>query len=106
MGMEKKIKITWSKNHFYAKISILAKNYFFPLKKSKILRKIPRSGRSRSRLVLRNILSVRPPPILKTRPKVYRFGLREKEKKEKKKKNKTKKKKKKRKKKKKKKKKK
>ena len=25
-SMEKKIKITWSKNHFYAKISILAKN--------------------------------------------------------------------------------
>ena len=24
----KKIKITWSKNHFYAKISILAKNIF------------------------------------------------------------------------------
>ena len=51
---EKKIKIWWS-----------SKNYFFPLKKSKILRKISRSGRSRSRLDLRNILSVRPPPILK-----------------------------------------
>merc|ERR1711980_30299 len=46
----KKIKIT------------LAKNYFFPLKKSKILRKISRSGRSSSHLDLRNILSVRPQP--------------------------------------------
>ena len=29
----KKMKITWSKNHFWAKISILAKNYFFPIEK-------------------------------------------------------------------------
>ena len=35
-----------------------SKNYFFPLKESKILRKIPRSGRSSSHLDLRNILSV------------------------------------------------
>ena len=64
-GMEKNKKknITWSKNHFQAKISILAKKYFFPLKKSKILRKISRSCRSSSHLDLRNILSVRPPPI-------------------------------------------
>ena len=40
----------------------MAKNYFFPLKKSKILRKISRSGRSSSHLDLRNILSVRPHP--------------------------------------------
>ena len=40
----------------------MAKNYFFPLKKSKILRKISRSGRSSSHLNLRNILSVRPHP--------------------------------------------
>ena len=33
----------------------MAKNYFFPLKKSKILRKISRSGRSSSDLDLRNI---------------------------------------------------
>ena len=43
----------------------MAKNYFFPLKKSKILRKISRSGRSRSHLGLRNILSVRTPHIKK-----------------------------------------
>ena len=30
----KKNKITWSKNHFWVKISILAKNYFSPLKKN------------------------------------------------------------------------
>ena len=35
-----------------AKISILAKKYFFPLKKSKILRKISRSGRFSSHLDL------------------------------------------------------
>ena len=40
----------------------MAKNYFFPLKKSKILRKISRSGRSSSHLDLRIILSVRPHP--------------------------------------------
>ena len=50
---------------FKQKISILAKNYFFPLKKSKILRKISRSGRSSSHLDLRNILSVRPPRMKK-----------------------------------------
>ena len=59
-----KIKITWSKNHFLAKISILTKNYFFPLKKSKIHRKISRSGKSSSHLDFRNI-SVRPSPYWK-----------------------------------------
>ena len=50
--VRKKIKITWSENHFQAKISILAKNYFFP--------NISRFGRSSSHLDLRNILSVIP----------------------------------------------
>ena len=45
-------------------MGILAKNYFFPLKKSKILRKISRSG---SHLDLRNILSVRPSPYEKNK---------------------------------------
>ena len=43
-SMEKKIKITWSKNHFYAKISILAKNYFFLKKGRKNARRLPTSA--------------------------------------------------------------
>ena len=48
--------------HRAHEILVLAKNYFFPLKKSKILRNLSRSGRSSSHLDLRNILSVRPHP--------------------------------------------
>ena len=55
-----KNKKTWSKNHFLTILRILAKNYFFQLKKSKILRKISRSGWIWN---IRNILSVRPHPI-------------------------------------------
>ena len=50
------------KKSFLSKNKHFGKKYFFPLKKSKILRKISRSGRSSSHLDLRNILSVRPPP--------------------------------------------
>ena len=50
------------KKPFYAEIIILAKTYFFPLKKSKILSRSVRSG---CHLDLRNFLIVRPPIILK-----------------------------------------
>ena len=55
-----KNKKTWSKNHFLTILRILAKYYFFQLKKSKILRKISRSDWIWN---IRNILSVRPHPI-------------------------------------------